>query len=132
MNAVTKWFGKDFEKLDPLLQKLHRDGGELRGYVALGYGKGLGGLIGRWLAPKLGIPLISGDLEFKVTIDHSEDRLYWNRVFCNQLKMSSEFIPYGQYPDGYWKENTGSLEFELGVEIVNGGWHWVQRRFAVG
>ena len=128
MNAVTSWFGNNFDQLHPLLQKLHKEGGVLTGKVSVQFGKGIAGFIGRKIAPKLGLPLVSGEVEFKVTIKHSQDALYWNRLFCNEFPMSSTFKPHGVYPNGYWSETTGKLLLELGVEIREGGWYWVQRK----
>ncbi|WJN58007.1 hypothetical protein [Pseudomonas sp. SO81] len=54
-NSVTSWFGEHFTELHPLLQRLHREGGELAGEVEVRYGQGLAGLLGRRLANKLGL-----------------------------------------------------------------------------
>lgn len=126
-NTVENWFGDNFKELDPLLQKLHIEGGALSGVVDLTHGKGLAGLLGRRLASQLGLPIKAGAVDFKVEIKHSKDRLFWNRTFGVDHKLSSIFVPHGNYPDGYWKESLGKLNLELGVDIVNGGWYWTQR-----
>ncbi|HET6430719.1 hypothetical protein [Dyella sp.] len=54
--AVTRWFGPAFGQLHPLLQSLHRHGGELHGPVAVRFGRGVAGIAGRRLARALGIP----------------------------------------------------------------------------
>jgi hypothetical protein len=100
----------------------------LQGFVTIQYGNGLAKIIGQRLAIKLGIPKIAGEVDFKVEIKHSKDTLFWNRIFCDNLKMNSTFKPYGSYPNGYWQETTGMLSLELGVEIIDGGWHWVQKK----
>lgn len=127
-SAASDWFGDDFILLDPLLQKLHNQGGTLSGVIDLEYGSGLAGFIGRWLALKLGLPILSGKVDFEVNISHTDGVLIWNRQFCNQYKMSSIFVPHGHYPDGYWSETTGKLTLELGVDVRDGGWYWIQRK----
>jgi hypothetical protein len=128
MNSVVDWFGAGFITLDPLLQDLHQYGGTLSGVVDLEYGSGLAGFIGRKLAPKLGLPLLSGKVDFEVNISHANGVLMWDRQFCKSHKMSSIFVPHGQYPDGYWSESTGKLSLELGIEVREGGWYWKQRK----
>ncbi len=59
-NPVIKWFGKNFSELDPLLQELHRNGGELSGIVNLEFGSGLAGVIGRKLSLNLGVKILDG------------------------------------------------------------------------
>jgi hypothetical protein len=51
-SPVQQWFGNHFSDLDPLIQSLHTDGGNLNGKVTLDFGKGLAGIIGRRLASK--------------------------------------------------------------------------------
>lgn len=127
-NSVTIWFGKHFAELHPLLQRLHREGGELAGEVEVRYGQGLAGLLGRRLAAKLGLPNASQRCEMRVAIHHSGRCLFWNRHFAGGQTMDSTFVPHGHFPDGYWLESTGKLSLELGVQIIDGGWHWQQRR----
>ena len=127
-NVVTEWFGESFAGLNPLLQKLHQEGGILSGQVDVNYGKGIAGFMGRRIAKKLGVPLVSGKVDFTVTISHDAYSLHWNRLFGNQQRMNSTFIPYGNYQNGYWRETTGALTLELGVEVKQGGWYWQQRR----
>lgn len=127
-NVVVDWFGPDFGQLEPLLQDLHRTGGVLTGQVELDFGGGLGGLIGRRLARKLGLPASAGSHNFKVDIRHKDGALHWARQFDSLPDMVSVFTPHGHYPDGYWIESTGNLTLHLGVRITDGGWHWVQRK----
>ncbi len=120
---VANWFGEKFFDLHPLLQKLHREGGTLTGEVDLQYGSGLAGHIAPRLAKRLGMPSSPGVMDFNVVIEHTLDSLVWTRVFDQRHIMRSEFIPNGQYPDGYWREATGGIVLDLGVEIRNGGWY---------
>ena len=129
-NVVTNWFGDDFSRLHPLLQKLHKEGGELSGIVHVEYGTGLAKWMAQRLAAKLGIPLTAGNVNFKVKIEHSEDSLIWSRFFADDLPMISIFKPQGTYKNGYWIETTGKLSLELGVKIIDGGWYWVQRKIS--
>ena len=131
-NVVTRWFGPEFSRLHPLLQRLHQHGGNLHGTVAVQYGQGLAGWIGRRLATKLGIPTKAGDYPFEVRISHSEHALHWDRLFNHSSPMSSVFTPSGHYPHGVWRETTGLLNLELGVDIREGGWHWVQKKVRLG
>jgi hypothetical protein len=127
-NAVTTWFGAHFTELHPLLQRLHREGAELTGEVEVRYGRGLAGLLGRRLARSLGLPADNQRCEMRVEIRHAAACLFWNRRFAGGQRMNSTFVPHGHFPDGYWLESTGMLSLELGVHIVDGGWHWQQRR----
>lgn len=126
-NAVTNWFGTEFTQLHPLLQTLHQKGGQLSGVVTLEYGRGLAGFLGKVLASKMGLPIKTGEYNFKVIINHTSHCFYWNRVFANTYNMNSTFVPYGYYPHGYWEETTGKLAIQLGVEIIDGGWYWKPR-----
>lgn len=126
-NSVTEWFGENFIELDPLLQQLHQKGGVLSGQVNVTYGKGMAGFIGRRLASKLGLPSIPSKVDFSVTISHDKGSLHWDRQF-NDQKMYSIFKPHGKYPSGCWQETTGVLMLELGVEIIDGGWYWKQKK----
>ncbi len=127
-NPVIKWFGKNFSELDPLLQDLHRNGGELSGIVNLEFGSGLAGVIGRKLAIKLGLPNSAGKQNLKVFIAHQGGSLHWIRQFNSNQRMVSVFTPNGHYPTGYWSETTGKLSLNLGVKILDGGWYWIQRK----
>jgi hypothetical protein len=127
-NAVTTWFSEHFTELHPLLQRLHREGGDLTGQVDVRYGHGLAGVLGRRLAMKLGLPAADQHCAMSVEIGHSDSCLLWNRRFAGGQIMNSTFVPHGHFPDGYWLESTGKLSLELGVKIIDGGWHWQQRR----
>jgi hypothetical protein len=123
-NAATRWFGQNFVQLHPLLQALHHDGGRLRGSVQISTGRGVAGLIGRRLAHRLGIPLDRMQRGFEVQIRHNDDAMTWERRFDNGRVLTSTFRPVGQYPDGYWLEDTGAVQLKLTVDIVDGGWRW--------
>lgn len=123
-NAVTEWFGPQFAQLHPLLQGLHRDGGSLHGIVHINTGHGLGALIGRRLARRLGIPLGCASCDFRVDIRHEAGALFWERQFGEGHHMRSVFRPVGRWPTGYWIEQTGPLGLRLTVDVIEGGWHW--------
>lgn len=99
----------------------------LSGDIQLSYGSGLSGVIGKRLGVKLGLPESSGLHPLTVDISHSNGQLVWSREF-EQARLVSIFTPAGNYPDGFWCEKTGSIELELGVEIKDGGWFWIQRK----
>ncbi len=126
-NPVVEWFGDSFAELHPLLQQLHRQGGTLNGSVELTVGRGVAGLIGRRLAGKMGMPTASGHYPFTVRIAHRDGALLWARQFDDKHEMISVFAPYGHFPNGYWTESSGKLQLALGVELIDGGWYWVQR-----
>lgn len=92
------------------------------------FGRGVGGVIGKRLARKLGLPGVGGMHNLKVDISHQDGALYWARRFDTNADMVSIFTPAGAYPHGYWIESTGNLTRHLGVRIKSGGWHWVQRK----
>lgn len=125
---VENWFGDEFANLDPLLQELHREGGVLSGRVDIRYGRGIARIIGKRLAPNIGLPIDEGQHKFKVTISHLSNSLVWSRLFDGGHEMVSIFSPRGKYPKGSWSEKTGKLYLELGVNIHEGGWYWVQRK----
>lgn len=95
------------------------------------YGSGIAGYFGRRLSKKLGIPVGSPVVPLKVTIAHHPDYLLWSRKFGDANQMESSFIPLGHYPDGHWLEETSGVKVTLGVEIVDGGWKWHQRKARV-
>jgi len=131
-NAVTRWFGPEFPSLHPLLQRLHKQGGKLQGKVAVRFGSGIAGWLGRRLARRLGIPPREGEYPFSVHIWHEQNALHWDRVFNDFSPMCSVFTPVGTYPQGHWQESTGKLQLQLGVEIKNGEWYWVQQGVRLG
>lgn len=129
-NSVTRWFGEDFERLDPLLQDLHRYGGVLVGDVQILFGRsGIAKFLGKRLAKKLGIPLNNPQCPFKVEITHTCERLVWSRHFDTTI-MTSIFEPVGHYPTGYWQELSNDLRLQLSVDIKQGAWHWVQQNMS--
>lgn len=123
-NAVTRWFGEGFGHLHPLLQALHRGSGGLSGQVSLQFGAGLAGVVGRRLVRSLGIPESAGPHHLDVEIGHDATTLQWDRCFDRTHHVRSSFRPKGHWPDGCWIENTGPLELELAVDVVEGGWYW--------
>ncbi len=127
-NPVVEWFGDSFTNLDPLLQDLHQQGGKLTGVVTIEFGIGVSGLIGRRLANKIGLPVLSGLSKLEVSISHSYGALLWSRKFNDEKDMVSVFVPHGTFPDGFWSETTGPLALKVGVEIRDGGWFWIQRQ----
>lgn len=124
MHSVERWFGDGFSQLHPLLQQLHRQGGNLQGKVDLRLGNGLAGLLGRRLAGRLGIPLEHPQVEFKVMIHSNGETLHWDRYFATTTALRSTFHPHGYWPAGYWLETTGALRLALAVDIHAGGWYW--------
>lgn len=126
-NLVAEWFGSDFVRLHPLLQRLHLHGGVLEGEVELSYGRGLAGLIGRRLGRRLGLPAQPGRVSLRVEINHDARGLHWNRLFAGTRRMNSLFVPHGRFPDGLWSETSGPVTLRLGVQIRDGGWHWQPR-----
>ncbi|WP_242110409.1 DUF4166 domain-containing protein [Luteimonas aquatica] len=119
-----RWFGADFARLHPALQALHRGGGTLRGEVEVSTGSGLGGLLGRRLARRLGIPLQPARQPFEVAIEHAAGAMRWRRRFGAGGELLSTFRPVGRYPDGHWRERNGPVELRLGVDLADGGWRW--------
>jgi hypothetical protein len=122
-NLVEDWFKDRYGVLHPMLQRLHRTGGVLRGDVDIVLGSGLAGFLGRRLAAKLGVPK-AGRHELAVQISHHPDGLHWDRCFDNTLWMRSVFTPVGTIDGGYWVEQTGPLKMRLTVDIKDGGWSW--------
>ncbi len=122
--VVADWFGEKFASLHPLLQALHTQGGTLRGQVLIDIPSGVGGLIGRRLAQKLGVPSAGGTHQLVVHISHEAGQLHWNRCFNNTAEMKSTFEPVGTITYGYWLERTGPLAVRVTVDIIEGGWHW--------
>lgn len=123
-NAVTQWFAEGFAQLHPLLQALHRRSGCLTGQVAVNFGAGLAGVLGRRLVRRLGIPDQAGPHELTVQIGHDASTLQWDRCFDRVHYVRSRFHPKGHWPEGIWVERTGPLELELTVDVVDGGWYW--------
>ncbi len=64
----------------------------------------------------------------RVDLHCDDERLHWNRTFDGNATMKSTFVPVGRHPTGHWVEHVGALRVELGVAIVDGGWHWQPRR----
>lgn len=132
MSPVERWFGPGFATLHPLLQDLHRHGGELRGPIEFSIGRGLGGILGRRLARKLGIPLDGAHPEFVVRIQHVDGRLHWSRRIGSAPAVVSIFEPIGTRPSGYWIEAKDWMSMHLDVEVRDGGWYWRCMRMYVG
>lgn len=135
-NPTVTWFGPHFNRLHPLLQSLHRDGGILRGQVELKVGKGLGGWLGRRIASGMGIPahlILAGRCDFSLEVSHRDQAMYWCRTLGADLRSAnnaaavseSQFKPVGDFQTGYWLEQHGHIRLHLGVELdQQGGWQW--------
>ncbi|WP_226642752.1 DUF4166 domain-containing protein [Microbulbifer variabilis] len=127
-NAVLDWFGPDFGKLNPLLQKLHTQGARLNDEVDIHFGYGVVGWISRRMVRKLGAPTRAGKVPFSVEIHHSSKALIWSRTFAYTHTVTSEFHPVKTYRQGgYWVESTGPIKIQLGVSTEGGNWQWLQR-----
>lgn len=124
MTSTSKWFGKSFAKLHPLLQELHLKGGLLMGDVNITFGKGLAGFIGRKIAKKLDIPTKEGIHSLQVKINNIDNELHWSRRFNEKKTLNSIFIPVNNKRKGYWIEKTGAIQLYLTVDIKNQGWYW--------
>ncbi|MES2946605.1 MAG: DUF4166 domain-containing protein [Pseudomonadota bacterium] len=122
--VVSRWFGKRFSELHPLLQSLHLKGGTLRGMIEIRTGAGLAAWIGKRLAASLGIPVDKLRRGFEVEIRHTSKALEWRRTFDNGQTLVSIFEPVGVWPQGYWIERTGPLSLQLTVDVNDGAWQW--------
>lgn len=122
--VVSDWFGPAFGRLHPMLQELHRHGGQLRGPVGIRFGRGLAGIVGRRIARRLGIPHDGGRHTLQVTISHEDGALHWNRRFDDDRCFPSTFLPSGHWPDGCWVEETAAITLLLQVDVIDGGWYW--------
>lgn len=128
--AARAWFGDGFTRLHPLLQRLHTEGGVLRGPVDIRLGRGPAGWLGRRLARKMGLPVDAARCQLQVTITHRGGQLVWARRFTDAGGRSrdvvSVFEPRGRHPDGDWLESTGALRLRLTVDVPEDdrGWHW--------
>jgi len=125
VNAAERWLGAGIDELHPLLRRLHRDGGRLRGPIDVRFGRGLAGLLGRRLARRLGMPGAGGNV-MEVDIRSDADGLRWHRRFNGATEFRSLFAPHARYPDGHWTESSGRIRLKLAVRIIDGGWHWQQ------
>lgn len=103
----------------------------LRGEVVIATGGGLGGVIGRRLARRLGLPLDRARRGFEVRIEHETGAMRWCRRFDDGSALGSTFHPVGHYPDGYWIERSGARALRLGVETTGGGWRWRLRGWSL-
>lgn len=124
---VQAWFGDAFAGLHPQLRALHQRGGVMGGDVEVAFGTGLAGAIGRRLARRLGVPTTSGIHRLEVEIRSDDEALHWNRTFDGRDEFRSSFVPAGNHPTGFWLERSGAFELELGVDVIDGGWHWQHR-----
>lgn len=129
---VPRWFGPQFQQLHPLLQQLHRTGGQLAGPVDITFGRGIAGFLGRRIARKLGIPTTNRPHHLEVRISHSATELIWERRFDQGSCLVSRFEPQGCWPDGWWTETSGRLALQLTVVIEDGGWRWQLQHMRFG
>ena len=74
-NAVVDWFAHKFSELHPLLQDLHRNGGQLHGTVQIEIPHGVAGFFGHRLAKKMGGPTTNFSPTFDVSISHADGLL---------------------------------------------------------
>ena len=123
-SPALRWLGDQAGYLHPLLRDLHARGGVLRGTVRLEYGSGPAGWLGRRLARHLGLPAQPGAHAFEVRIHHDDQSLHWDRCFDGSTWLRSVFTPVGCWPDGYFVERIGPARMLLGVEVIDGAWHW--------
>ncbi len=126
-NVAEIWLGNAFEQLHPLLQEVHRRPATLAGDVDVVFGGGLAGALGRRLARRLGVPATPERHRLDVRIHSRSDGLHWERGFDGRSRFVSVFRPVGRHPDGHWVERSGGLTLILGVDVVDGAWHWVHR-----
>ena len=97
---VKDWFADRFSDLHPLLQKLHVEGGMLRGKVDLYYGSGVSGILGRRVARKMKLPG-PGSHELSVTISHDDEYLHWNRSFNSQQSVRLFHVQKVRFQGGF-------------------------------
>lgn len=129
---VEGWFGESFQRLDPLIQRLHQYDHTLNGAIQIEYTKGFAGEIGKTIGHKFGIPKVSGTSLLTVDISHTDEYLLWSRKFGDSGKrMDSKFYPVGNFPHGGWRESTNGVDVTLCVEIKNGAWHWKQKSIKI-
>ncbi|MCG8493954.1 MAG: DUF4166 domain-containing protein [Sneathiellales bacterium] len=121
-DLVSRWFGNAYSRLHPVLQELYSEGGILKGVVALSYGGGIAGWLGRKWAAKQGLN-DPGKYDFQLQIYEQGSLFIWDRQF-GDAQLLSRFKPIGTITDGYWLETLGPLSLFLNVEIIDSGWHW--------
>lgn len=126
MSSVESWFGEGFDRLHPMLQALHREGGRLEGVVCFRPGRGIAGVIGRRAMRRLSIDPARPEQTLVVDIRHEDGALRWARRFGSASEAVSWFRPVGHWPDGHWEERAGALTLRLAVETDGGGWRWRQ------
>ncbi len=73
------------------------------------------------------MPTTNGTHLLEVDIHSDARALHWNRTFDGRDEFRSEFVPFGRYPSGHWIERSGAISLELGVDVIDGGWHWRHR-----
>jgi Domain of unknown function (DUF4166) len=125
LSPTERWFGPRFDELHPLLQRLHREGGRLRGRVEFAEGSGIAGMFGAIARKRLGLTDDSTHI-LSVVIRNADDGLHWSRRFDAGEEVVSLFRPIGRLPNGHWLERAGPIELKLTVDIVDGGWYWRQ------
>lgn len=125
-NTFIEWFGDDFHRLHPSLQKLHVTSGTLEGKVTIATSRSwFGRWLGNKLARKMGVPTNQSQRVLKVIVAHHADGLHWGRDFSEGEVLTSHFVPQGtKQSGGYILETTGRLKAKLTVDIVDGAWIW--------
>jgi hypothetical protein len=132
MSSPTPWPSAGSVRSLRRLQDVHRRGGCLHGEVSVRTGSGLAGWLGRRVARRMGIGVLPERQSWRVHIYHDGAGLHWDRHGADGLVARSLFVPVGQWPTGYWLENTGRLHMKLTVDVINGGWHCYPLALRIG
>lgn len=124
-SAIDAWLGTGVDRLHPALRRLHAIGGRLEGDVDVQVADTF---VGRRLAHRTGLRPGASRVRMRVDVVSGPDGLLWTRRFDDGPLFVSRFQPQGRWPEGAWRETSGRLAVELGVDLADGGWRWVQRR----
>jgi len=97
--------GDDFEKLAPVLQRLHsiRGGGSASGRVSVVCAN-------RWLARLVGFPAACENLPMQLEVEGRDDRETWTRRFGNDVRRSVQ-----RCENGLMVEDLGPLRVRFRV-----------------
>jgi hypothetical protein len=123
-SAVEAWLGEAMAQLAPPLQQLHREGGILVGTVQVKLGSGIARWVGGRIARRIGMSGKEGSETLEVAIRSTAHALHWRRRFNDAQPFESVFRPVGNYPEGFWVEDTGALSLRLKVDLDEGSWRW--------
>jgi len=105
-SLVKTWFGEEFNSLHPLLRDLHTHGGILEGKIHISTGTGVGKYIGKAIAKKRRIQLLSTEQEFEVVVSHENNVLNWARRFGKSAVVLSAGLKFLKNIYGGPKINT--------------------------